>query len=1065
MKKLLLIFTVAVMPLCALHADGYVTPPADAAVTYCNDEFGVSWVDADTDTVTPVSFYAVYRSTAPQVSGTYYDVSFTATSPFIVDSGINTYTPYYYRLSAVDVSGNASAMSVSMCSYPLPPASFSAQPYNSKVMLNWSKSPVESVTLYNIYRKSSSRYSAHAQEEPGGKYTDENAVNLIDYYYRISSLSGTEGSCSCSVTAKPFAPPFEPAAPGASITIDTGGTTLAVLTWSRPGKSSYEISGYNIYRSVVYGDDTDFSDFTTSTAYADAVPNTGTLYYYMVKTRDVEGNLSYPAYVEKFIQGPPSRPQSITVTAYTCAGGSLSWAANYTGETVTGYAVYRNGSYLTVNSGNTFTDSGLTPGDVYSYYIYALNGYGPSAGSSEAVTITAYPAVPVGATATAGLPGEIDLSWSTASGAENITIYNIYRASSPGTFDMNAPLSTTPTTSFIDATAPTGSGIFYYRVVAVTESAGNTIMGRYSPDLAARPVTLAAQPDNLTATAFNSYIRLGWTYPASDYGVTSFNIYRSTDGAAYVTIGASANDYFYNYSLANGTGYFYKISAVNKYGESALSAAAPVTPVSSAAYIEAPKNVTVSANDNGTVYLDWDASRNEDAVTGYNVYRSLTSGSYGAAYGSLTNTYLTDNPAAGTQYYYSVQAFGLTVSALSAEVSIIPFVRPPAPENVAVADLYKKVLLTWDAPEDPYTYFSGTTKYNVYRSTTYSGTYTALTSTTLESYYDTAVNTGTSYYYKVKTVDDNGNEDSSTAAYYIMPVNFMAGPVTLVAVSGDGFVTLIWRKSLPNYYNIYRREASGTYSTPIAYGISSNTKEYTDTTVVNGTVYYYTMTAVNGAGEGEKLGEIIAEPYKAAFLPADPAVRVTMQNKKDVLLEWNQAVAGDYAILGYNVYRSSDNGGTYALLTFVADSAAPSYFDNTTVWDNKYYYLIKTVDAHNNEDASYPVVSVDLPMPKNKLRVFANMLNLAEGETLKLKYLAVESGKVKIKIHTLSGEFVKTVFEGETPDGATALAPYESPDIIWDGTNTSGKKVASGVYLIMLEFKNSKVVEKVAVIK
>ncbi len=95
-------------------------------------------------------------------------------------------------------------------------------------------------------------------------------------------------------------------------------------------------------------------------------------------------------------------------------------------------------------------------------------------------------------------------------------------------------------------------------------------------DVGATPTPPPA-PTGLTATAGNAQVSLSWT---ASSGATSYNVKRATvSGGPYTTIatGVTATSYT-NTGLANGTTYFYVVSAVNASGESANSNQASATP-------------------------------------------------------------------------------------------------------------------------------------------------------------------------------------------------------------------------------------------------------------------------------------------------------------------------------------------------------------------------------------------------------------------------------------------------------------------------------------------------------
>jgi hypothetical protein len=127
--------------------------------------------------------------------------------------------------------------------------------------------------------------------------------------------------------------------------------------------------------------------------------------------------------------------------------------------------------------------------------------------------------------------------------------------------------------------------------------------------------------------------------------------------------------------------------------------------------------------------------------------------------------------------------------------------------------------------------------------------------------------------------------------------------------------------------------------------------------------------------------------------------------------------------------------------------------------------MIKAQDAAGNQDAVYPPASITLPLPENRVRVYRNLLNLAANETLKLRYFIVESGRLKIRIYTLSGGFVKELINTQITDNLSSDNPLESQDFYWDGTNQWGKKVAAGLYLISLQIGQDRAIEKIAVVR
>jgi len=179
---------------------------------------------------------------------------------------------------------------------------------------------------------------------------------------------------------------------------------------------------------------------------------------------------------------------------------------------------------------------------------------------------------------------------------------------------------------------------------------------------------------------------------------------------------------------------------------------------------------------NSTVSLNWN-DNNESDLAGYNVYRTLTSGS---AYSKLNSSLVsssnyTDNGASGGRtYYYVVTAVDTSwnESNDSNEVSATPSdtIPPSPPTGLLASGGNGTVALNWNDNAE-----NDLDGYNVYRSTTSGSGYVKINGPLVSSsnYIDNTVTNGTTYYYVVTAVDivsnesNNSIEDSATPGVYI----------------------------------------------------------------------------------------------------------------------------------------------------------------------------------------------------------------------------------------------------------------------------------------------------------
>ena len=258
---------------------------------------------------------------------------------------------------------------------------------------------------------------------------------------------------------------------------------------------------------------------------------------------------------------------------------------------------------------------------------------------------------------------------------------------------------------------------------------------------------------------------------------------------------------------------------------------------------------------------------------------------------------------------------------------------PPLAPTLSATAGNAQVSLSW-------TTSAGATSYNVYRSTTSGGPYGPPVPVATTSYTDTTVSNGTTYFYIVKAVNANGqsgpsNEASATPTAPTKP----APPASLTATPGNAQVGLSWPASAgATSYNVYRSTTSGgPYGAPVPVGATV----YTDSTVSNGTTYFYVVTAVNGAGESGFSPEASATPTGPSGPPAAPnsLTATPGPGAKQISLSWTASSGAT----SYNVKRSSSSGGPYT--TVATGVTATSYTNGGLTRGATYYFVVSAVNS------------------------------------------------------------------------------------------------------------------------
>jgi fibronectin type 3 domain-containing protein len=196
---------------------------------------------------------------------------------------------------------------------------------------------------------------------------------------------------------------------------------------------------------------------------------------------------------------------------------------------------------------------------------------------------------------------------------------------------------------------------------------------------------------------------------------------------------------------------------------------------------------------------------------------------------------------------------------------------PGAPSNLTATAGNQQASLSWTAS-------SGAASYAVKRGTASGGPYTTVGSPAGISYVDTSLANGTTYYYvvtAVNTMGASGNSNQATATP-VAPPTAPAAPQNLAATGGDQQVSLTWTASTgATSYNVKRAAVSGGPYTTVA---SPAGATYTDTSLTNGTTYYYVVTAVNTVGESANSNQASATPNATQTGPSACTVPISPVN-------------------------------------------------------------------------------------------------------------------------------------------------------------------------------------------
>ena len=237
-----------------------------------------------------------------------------------------------------------------------------------------------------------------------------------------------------------------------------------------------------------------------------------------------------------------------------------------------------------------------------------------------------------------------------------------------------------------------------------------------------------------------------------------------------------------------------------------------------------------------------------------------------------------------------------------------------------------KPQLTWRA-------VYGATSYRIYRSTSRGSGYSLLGTTTATSYTNTGAKAGTTYYYRVKAVNDAGlSPYSNVVSGQVKSVTPKpSAPVVKIGNSStSGKPMLTWNAvSGATSYKVYRATSqNGTYS---LLGTVTATS-YTNTGAKAGTTYWYKVKAVNSAGESAYSNIVSGRATVTTLTMGHSSTSGKPQ------LTW-KAVSG---AASYKVYRATSKNGAY---TVINTTKALTYTNVGAALGTTYYYKVEALNA------------------------------------------------------------------------------------------------------------------------
>lgn len=205
-------------------------------------------------------------------------------------------------------------------------------------------------------------------------------------------------------------------------------------------------------------------------------------------------------------------------------------------------------------------------------------------------------------------------------------------------------------------------------------------------------------------------------------------------------------------------------------------------------------------------------------------------------------------------------------------------------------------------------------------------------------------------------------------------------------------------------------------------------------------------------------------------LPVELSNFIAVATDDRAVLRWRTET--EVNNVGFSIYRRAEGDDTYTEIAFVkgaGNSGMPhdyQFTDKEVEAGKTYFYYLEDIDITGEEDKSRIVeVAISSAKPPllmpSKCALLQNFPNPFNPETW-LPYQLAEDAPATIQIYDQKGQLIRALNLGNRPAGiylTRAKAAY------WDGKNTHGERVSSGMYFYTLQAGEFSATRKLVITK
>jgi hypothetical protein len=181
---------------------------------------------------------------------------------------------------------------------------------------------------------------------------------------------------------------------------------------------------------------------------------------------------------------------------------------------------------------------------------------------------------------------------------------------------------------------------------------------------------------------------------------------------------------------------------------------------------------------------------------------------------------------------------------------------------------------------------------------------------------------------------------------------------------------------------------------------------------------------------------------------------------------------------GWNIYRGETETAfqtetaqiiNFEIIPGAGTSTEPTTYEYSDVFPvqpkSSYYYWLESVDysgtTHLYGPVTLEVPEDDIPGDTPDLPLQYGMQNYPNpfNPATEISFVLPQASPVELNIYNLKGRKIRTLIAGET------LAKDKLHKVVWDGTDSSGQPVSSGIYLYKLLTQDKVYTQKMLLVK